>query len=198
MRSACSPCRKKMASWRTCYHTWKALQQTRLRMLPRPLRLFAVLEELGSAVMIATLDAGLLSTGLVSNVITAEAITPIRCLPWWAARRKQNVSSDSSNCSQGSMTSLVTQSCWTLVLALACRLQTMVTESTAPLGCRLRLPPYIQRLPLHSAVPQATMLNAEPAALIHHAATSSSLTNLVALPSQHRASQHQACQTCRT
>lgn len=198
MRSPCSPCRKKMASWRTCYRISRALRRMRLRMLPRLLRLFAVLEELGLAATIAILDAGLPSTGLVSNAITAEATIQIRCLQWWVVKRKQIVSSDSNNCSHGSTTSLVTLSCWMLVLVLARLLQTTAVESIVLTGCHPRLRTSIQRLPLHSAAHQATTSNAEPAAPTHHAATSSSPTNLAAPPSQHHASQHQACPACPT
>ena len=198
MRLPCSPCRKKMASWRICYLILRVSRRTRLRMLPRLLRLSAVLEGLGSAATIATPDAGLPSTGLVSNAITAEATIQIRCLQWWVVKRKQIVSSDSNNCSHGSMTSLVTRSCWTLVLALEHLPRRTVNESTAPMGCRPRHRTYTQRLRLHSAGLQATMLSVMPVALTHHAATSSNPTNLAAPPSQHHASQHQACQTCPT
>jgi hypothetical protein len=198
MRLPCSLCRKKMASWRTCFLILRALRRMRPKMLPRLPRHFVVLEELGSAATIATHDAGLLSTGLVSSVITAEATIQIRCLRWWAVRRKQSASSDSNNCSHGSMTSLVTQFYWMLVLALEHLPQTMVNESIVPTVCHPRLRIYTRRLRLHSAVLRATMLSAMPVALTHHAATSSNPTNLAAPPSQHHASQHQACPTCPT
>ena len=198
MRSPCSLCRKKMASWRTCCLILRALRRMRLRMLPRLPLLFVDLEGPGSVATIAILDAGLLSTGLVSSVITVEASIQIKCLRWWAVRRKQSASSDSNNCSHGSMTSLVTQFYWMLVLALGHLPQTMVNESIARMGCHLRLRTYTRRLQLHSAVLQATTLSVIPAAPTRHAATSSNLTNLAAPPSQHHASQHQACQTCPT
>jgi hypothetical protein len=167
-------------------------------MLPRLQRLFADLEELGLVATIATPDAGLLSTGLASSAITVEAITQIRCLRWWVVKRKQSVSSDSNNCSHGSMTSLVTRSYWMLVLALEHLPQTTVIESIVLTGCHPRLQTSTQQPQLHSAAHQATTSNAEPAAPTHHAATSSSPTSLAAPPSQHLASQHPACPTCPT
>ena len=160
--------------------------------------LSVALEERGSAATIATPDAGLPSTGLVSSVTTVEATIQIRCLLWWAVRRRQSASSGSNNCSQGSMTLLVTRFYWMLALVLEHLPPMMVIESIALMGCRPRLRTYTQRLQLHSAVHQATTLSVIPVAPIHHVATSSSQTSLAAPPSQHHASQHQACPTCPT
>ena len=160
--------------------------------------LSVALEELGSAATIATPDAGLPSIGLVSSVTTVEATIQIRCLPWWVARRKQSASSDSNNCSQGSTTSLVTQFYWMLVLVLEHLPQMTVIESIALMVCPPRLRTYIQRLQLHSAVLPATTSSVIPVELTHRAATLSSQTNLAAPPSQHHASQRQACPICPT
>jgi hypothetical protein len=80
MRSHCSLCLRKTASWRIFFHTSKELQPMRLKKLMRVQHPSVVCEELGSAATTVMRAVGVCSTGWVSNATTVVATTLTKCL----------------------------------------------------------------------------------------------------------------------